>query len=55
LEPSCVQQLPSEFPNGVYAGFAKLEKSSLYPMVMSVGFNPHFHNEKKTLVGSFLK
>uniref|UniRef100_A0A915EDU8 riboflavin kinase n=1 Tax=Ditylenchus dipsaci TaxID=166011 RepID=A0A915EDU8_9BILA len=55
LEPATVVLLPNEFPNGVYAGFAKVDKSELYPMVMSVGYNPHFNNEKKTLEVHILK
>ncbi|KAI1728013.1 riboflavin kinase domain-containing protein [Ditylenchus destructor] len=55
LESSTVTSLPNDFPNGVYAGFARVEKTDLQPMVMSVGFNPHFGNEKKTLEVHILK
>lgn len=35
LESSTVTSLPNDFPNGVYAGFARVEKTDLQPMVIA--------------------
>lgn len=44
-------ELTSELDTGIYFGWAKLENESMvYPMVMSVGWNPFYHNEKKSAV-----
>jgi len=48
LDEAAVNQLPDNFPCGVYYGLAQVVCGRLYKMVMSVGWNPHFHNEKKT-------
>lgn len=45
-----VQKFPKAFPNGIYYGWANVESGEVYKMVMSVGFNPQFHNEVKTIV-----
>lgn len=50
LSPETVSQLPKNFENGVYCGFAKIDNSDLFPMVMSYGDNPHFNGGNKTLV-----
>ncbi|TMS37642.1 hypothetical protein L596_004533 [Steinernema carpocapsae] len=49
LDEVAVAQLPENFPCGVYYGLAQVGDGGLYRMVMSVGWNPHFHNEKKTM------
>lgn len=54
LDSEAVDLLPSNFKDGVYAGFVKihtneLDNNKLLPMVMSVGYNPHFNNKKRTL------
>lgn len=37
-------------PLGVYSGFAKVEDDdAVYKMVMSVGWNPFYKNEKKSM------
>ncbi|PIA13533.1 riboflavin kinase [Coemansia reversa NRRL 1564] len=39
---------PSQhIPIGIYYGWAKVEKE-VYPMVLSLGWNPYFHNEKRS-------
>lgn len=48
--PSCViNALPEEIHTGVYFGFASLEKGTVHKMVMSVGWNPYFHNKEKSM------
>ncbi|XP_074272140.1 bifunctional riboflavin kinase/FMN phosphatase [Silene latifolia] len=39
----------SEYPSGVYFGWAGLSKRGIYKMVMSIGWNPYFNNSEKTI------
>eukprot|EP01134_Creolimax_fragrantissima_P004723 CFRG4723T1 len=44
-----VDKVPSEFPTGVYYGWATIKDSEpVYPMVMSIGYNPFYDNKTKT-------
>lgn len=49
---SVVEKLPCGFDNGVYFGWAKVDDCPVYKMVMSIGNNPYYNNEKKTMVSS---
>uniref|UniRef100_A0A0N5AW73 riboflavin kinase n=1 Tax=Syphacia muris TaxID=451379 RepID=A0A0N5AW73_9BILA len=49
LDEKAVSQLPSTFPNGVFYGLAKVDDGLIYRMVMSVGWNPQYKNEKRTI------
>uniref|UniRef100_A0A0N5B9T5 riboflavin kinase n=1 Tax=Strongyloides papillosus TaxID=174720 RepID=A0A0N5B9T5_STREA len=49
LSPETISQLPNDFENGVYCGFAKVNDGNLHPMVMSFGDNPQFNGAEKTL------
>lgn len=42
--------LLSEYPSGVYFGWAGVSKQGIYKMVMSIGWNPYFNNPEKTIV-----
>ncbi|XP_033207896.1 riboflavin kinase [Belonocnema kinseyi] len=48
LPEDVVDALPSEFGTGIYYGWASLDKS-IYKMVMSIGWNPFYKNEKKSM------
>ncbi|KAL7675240.1 hypothetical protein ACOME3_001503 [Neoechinorhynchus agilis] len=48
-DDECVQGLPNSFEDGVYYGYARVERGNIYPMVMSVGYNPQFKNRVKSL------
>lgn len=48
FEDDVVKSLPSDLPNGIYFGWAQVDFSSVYPMVMSLGWNPFYKNEKRT-------
>lgn len=50
---SVVELLPSALESGVYYGWASIDKGPTYKMVMSIGWNPQFQNEKRSMV-SFL-
>ncbi|KAL2932058.1 Bifunctional riboflavin kinase/FMN phosphatase [Bienertia sinuspersici] len=41
--------LLSEYPSGVYFGWAGVAKRGIYKMVMSIGWNPYFDNAEKTI------
>jgi hypothetical protein len=48
-----VEKLPSSIYQGVYYGWAKLlakDDNQIYKMVTSVGTNPFYNGEKKTMV-----
>ncbi|KAJ1938953.1 riboflavin kinase [Linderina pennispora] len=48
LPESVVESALSEIPIGVYYGWAKVAGDSVRPMVMSLGWNPYFKNEKRS-------
>jgi FAD synthase len=50
--PEVVDNLPDDIGTGIYCGWAKVDDGSVYKMVMSVGWNPYFKNEKKSMVKS---
>ncbi|KAH7712255.1 hypothetical protein AAVH_20424 [Aphelenchoides avenae] len=49
LDESAILLLPADFVNGVYAGFARVRGGHLYQMVMSVGNNPQFNAQQRTM------
>ncbi|KAK9891090.1 hypothetical protein WA026_013411 [Henosepilachna vigintioctopunctata] len=44
-----VNSLPKEMSTGVYYGYAEVDNGPVYKMVMSVGWNPYYKNEKKSM------
>ncbi|CAD5122107.1 DgyrCDS10557 [Dimorphilus gyrociliatus] len=46
FEQSVVESLPTEFPCGIYFGWAKLNNEPVRKMVVSAGWNPHFKDLK---------
>ncbi|KAB0795661.1 hypothetical protein PPYR_09722 [Photinus pyralis] len=47
--PSVVNLLPSDLENGVYYGFASVNKGDIYKMVMSIGWNPFYNNTERSM------
>ncbi len=48
-----VSGLPSEVTTGIYYGWAKLEnETEIRKAVVSIGWNPYYHNVKKSVVSS---
>ena len=45
-----VEQLPAWLQTGVYWGVACVDSGPVHGMVMSIGWNPHFQNTKKSMV-----
>ncbi|XP_050526592.1 putative riboflavin kinase isoform X2 [Daktulosphaira vitifoliae] len=44
-----IDQLPEQMIPGVYFGWAQVDKSPVYKMVMSIGWNPFFKNKEKSM------
>ncbi|XP_029039892.1 riboflavin kinase [Osmia bicornis bicornis] len=53
LEDKVVEALPDDFNTGVYYGWASID-GNVYKMVASIGWNPFYKNEKKTIEVHFL-
>ena len=49
LPSQTVNKLPPELDTGVYFGWAKVENSPVYKMVMSIGWNPFYKNKEKSM------
>ena len=45
-----VDHLPDSIKGGVYYGLAQVDNGPVYRMVMSIGNNPYYNNEKRTMV-----
>ena len=45
-----VERLPPALESGIYFGWASVDQGPVYKMVMSVGWNPQFQNEKRSMV-----
>jgi riboflavin kinase len=50
MDESTVASLPDSLMNGVYYGYASIDNGSVHKMVMSIGRNPHYLNEKRSMV-----
>ena len=49
-----IEALPKEFETGIYYGWAKVSNhGDVNKMVMSVGWNPYYKNEKKSMVSGW--
>ncbi|XP_055382325.1 putative riboflavin kinase [Condylostylus longicornis] len=44
-----VQNLPPNIETGIYYGFANVDNGPVHEMVMSIGWNPFFHNKEKSM------
>ena len=45
-----MERLPAELQSGVYYGWARVGEGPVYPMVMSIGWNPQFMNKERSMV-----
>ena len=51
LDEATVDKLPSTINQGVYYGWAQFKnQNEVYKMVTSIGTNPFYSGEKKTIV-----
>lgn len=44
-----VNNLPKDMETGVYYGFSQIDNGPVHKMVMSIGWNPYYKNEKKSM------
>lgn len=44
-----VESLPKEMTTGIYFGWASVGNGPIYKMVVSIGWNPYYKNEKKSV------
>ncbi|XP_054751997.1 riboflavin kinase-like [Lytechinus pictus] len=44
-----VEKLPAALTTGVYYGWACVDDGEVHKMVMSIGWNPYYKNEKKSM------
>ncbi len=44
-----IAQLPSQLVGGIYWGLASVEQGPVYGMVMSIGWNPFYKDEKRAM------
>ena len=49
FDEAVIEQLPEELVGGIYHGFARVDTGPVYDMVMSVGYNPFYNNEKRAM------
>ena len=52
MNEEALEKMFNDFTTGVYYGWAQVgEKDTVvYPMVMSLGWNPYYNNEKRSAV-----
>ncbi|CRK87554.1 CLUMA_CG001351, isoform A [Clunio marinus] len=44
-----VNELPRELGTGIYYGWASVDNGDVHKMVMSIGWNPYYENEHKSM------
>ncbi|KAJ6636449.1 putative riboflavin kinase [Pseudolycoriella hygida] len=44
-----VKQLPNDIETGIYFGWANIDNGDIHKMVMSIGWNPFFENQEKSM------
>jgi riboflavin kinase len=45
-----VDELSSDISTGIYMGWASVSGGAVHKMVMSIGWNPFFNNERRSAV-----
>jgi len=45
---SVVESIPQDISTGVYYGWAQVDQGPVHKMVMSIGWNPFYSNQKKS-------
>ena len=49
-----MDSLPKAFTTGIYYGLSNVDNGKVYKTVLSIGWNPFYHNTKKSLVRLFV-
>jgi len=47
-----VGSLPDAIQSGIYYGWAMVDQGPVYKMVMSIGWNPVYQNDKRSMVSA---
>lgn len=52
LSDDAIEAMCTDFTSGIYYGWVQIgdKNSEVYPMVMSLGWNPYYQNEKRSAV-----
>ena len=50
---SVVDRLPAAVGTGVYFGYARVDQGPVHSMVMSIGWNPFYKNDRKSMASRF--
>lgn len=55
MNEEALEKMFNDFTTGVYYGWAQVgeKDTAVYPMVMSLGWNPYYNNEKRSAVSFF--
>ncbi|XP_065841675.1 riboflavin kinase-like [Oscarella lobularis] len=54
LDAGAVDSLPEDFKNGIYFGWASVDRGDVHKMVMSVGYNPQYKNKRRSMEAHLL-
>lgn len=49
-----MSQLPKNLETGIYYGWASVDNDAVHKMVISVGWNPYYKNEHKSMVRNYV-
>lgn len=49
FDDNAVATMPVSMDNGVYFGWVNINNGPVYKMLVSIGWNPYFKNEKKSM------
>lgn len=49
MPPETIQLLPDDISTGIYFGWANVDCGEVRKMVMSIGWNPYYKNEVKSM------
>lgn len=49
-----IKKLPTDIETGVYFGWANIDNGEVYKAVLSIGWNPFFKNQTKSMVIYFI-
>ncbi|CAI4223778.1 unnamed protein product [Auanema sp. JU1783] len=54
MDDNVVSNLNPSISCGVYYGYGRVNNGQVYDVVLSIGWNPHFKNEKRTVEVHFI-
>eukprot|EP01147_Barroeca_monosierra_P009422 gene9422-1664_t len=48
FDEQVIESLPESMTQGIYYGWAQVDDGDIYQAVMSIGWNPYYHNTKRS-------